>query len=93
MRIVPVVLGFIILTASQCWAHGHSSSLGMSPQRDPAFTAPAVHPPTRDWEPETHNSKNPYEDMSCPELYVLATQEGQSPDLAQAFQDKDCHAL
>lgn len=93
MRVVAVVLGLVVLVTPPCWAHGHPSSLGISSEHEPSFSAPSVQRPSREWQNDTHDSKNPYEDMSCPELYVLATQAGQSADLAQAFKDKDCHAL
>ncbi len=95
MRIVAAVLGVSFLTISQCWAHGHSSAPGtIPPQPDRSLSEPPAQKPFHDWlQPDTHDSKNPYESMSCPQLYVLATQSEQNADLANAFRDKDCHAL
>jgi hypothetical protein len=95
VRVIAAVFGIGVLAMSQCWAHGHSSALGPPLQRPVTTTTePPTQKPFHDWlQPETHEQKNPYDSMSCPELYVLATQSNQSTDLAKAFEDKDCHAL
>ncbi|HUB85524.1 MAG TPA: hypothetical protein VL971_07500 [Rhizomicrobium sp.] len=93
MRVIAVVVGIGVLTMSQCWAHGRSAPSGPPFQHSEA-EPPAPSQPFHDWlQPETHEQKNPYENLSCPELYNLATQSDQSADMAKAFEDKDCHAL
>jgi hypothetical protein len=93
VRIVTAVLGMGVLTISQCWAHGHSSPPGPMLQQ-PSSSSPSTRKPFHDWlQPDAHDQKNPYESLSCPQLYVLATQQEQSADIAAAFKDKDCHAL
>jgi hypothetical protein len=98
VRVIAAVFGIGVLTMSQCWAHGHSASSGPPFQHSDTVTAtPGASPspkPFHDWlQPETRDQKNPYENLSCPELYTLATQSDQSADMAKAFEDKDCHAL
>jgi hypothetical protein len=92
VRFIAAVLALGIMGMSPCWAHGHASALGAVPVPERSSAEPQK--PFRDWlEPDTHQQKNPYENMSCPQLYVLATQGEQSSDLADAFRNKDCHAL
>jgi hypothetical protein len=90
-----VMFGVCVLTTSQCWAHGHALPPGpilLQPLH--SSSEPSTPKPFHDWlPPQTHTRKNPYENLSCPELYVLATQGEQSADIADAFKDKDCHAL
>lgn len=95
MRVITVVFGVGILTMSQCWAHGHSPSFEPPLPRTQTVPAePSAPKPFHDWlQPDDHNQKNPYDKMSCPELYTLATQGDQNADMARAFEDKDCHAL
>lgn len=94
MRVIAVVIGIGVLTMSRCWAHGHSVMSGPPlHQSNMAPAAPVQQKPFHDWlQPDT-GQKNPYEKMSCPELYALANQSAQTPDMAKAFEDKDCHAL
>jgi hypothetical protein len=95
VRVIAIVVGVGALAMSQCWAHGRSASSGPPLQRPVTIPAePSTQKPFHDWlQPEPHDQKNPYDGMSCPELYVLATQSDQNTDLAKAFEEKDCHAL
>ena len=95
MRVVAVILGVGLMTVSQCWAHGHAASPRNMPDTlEHPSADPTAPKPFHDWlQPDAHDSKNPYESMSCSQLYVLATQSAQNSDLADAFKEKDCHAL
>lgn len=95
VRLIAAVLALGIAVVSPCWAHGRPSGQAPELQQTPhTFSEPSQQKSFHDWlGPDTHPQKNPYESMSCPELYVLATQGEQSSDLADAFRNKDCHAL
>jgi hypothetical protein len=98
VRTVAIVLGVGVLAMSQCWAHGHASAPGATPLPDHSLLDNVPERSEHDLqqtEPRDpkNSTKNPYENLSCPQLYVLATQTEQNPNLADAFKDKDCHAL
>src|SRR5690348_2999925 len=95
IRIVTVALLASASFVSPGFAHGHHfSGLGGGiPQPNaPTFESNTVRSPHELERPELQDKQNPYDKMSCQQLFMLATQ-SQNADLANAMDDKNCGAL
>lgn len=94
VRIIGAALLVSAATASPAFSHGHRfSNLNGIPQAGSTpfenNTARSPHDLERS---DPREKQNPYDKMSCQQLYMLATQ-SQNADLADAMADKECGAL
>ncbi|MGN6514572.1 MAG: hypothetical protein ACTHLR_01890 [Rhizomicrobium sp.] len=93
-HLIGAALFASIAIASPAFAHGHHfSNLSGIPRADGTpFENGAVHSPHDLERSDPREKQNPYDKMSCQQLYMLATQ-SQNADLADAMADKECGAL
>lgn len=93
-RVIGAALFFSTAFVSPGFAHGHHfSGLNGIPQPGRSTFDNGIARSPHDLErSDPQEKQNPYDKLSCQQLYMLATQ-SQNVDLANAMDDKECGAL